>query len=159
MLNIKSFCLFVNGICGFIVYNTPRLLCNTQIETLKDWAWYESRRRDARGNSKSMETVKLKMSMFTASEVLKKNGQLKMMWICVYMSLKCLKRLWETDIYFWSPSVCSTWRNAEWRLREGQNKTVLFSASEMWRRRENCSFPCFCESENRVQTPFRPLFT
>lgn len=56
----------------------------SQIKTQKNWTWYESKERDgscyaAWAERKSMETVKLKTCTFTANEVLKKNGQLRMM--------------------------------------------------------------------------------
>lgn len=78
-----------------------------------------------------------------------------MMWTCVHIGLTCLKEC-EKQIFI---PVRHLFSNAEWRLRKGQNKTFLFSPTEIWHRRENCSFPCSCVSENGIQTPFRSLFT
>lgn len=89
ILDVKSFCIFGNGILCFLTSMVVSFLLFkkdfvTQVETQKYWTWDESRGRDgsyyaAWANHKSVETVKLKTCTFTANEVLKKNGQLRMM--------------------------------------------------------------------------------
>lgn len=141
------------------VYNTPRLLCNTQIETLKDWTWYESRGRDAQGQQQVHGNCQIE------NEYVYSQWSFKEEWtakddvnLCVY-ELKVSEKT-VRNRYLFLVTIClfhmeERRMSAKKRPKQDRSFQCLGNVTQ----ERELLFPCFCESENRVQTPFRPLFT